>query len=390
MDTMLSKRDYYDVLGVAKNASQKEIADSYRRLALKYHPDANPGDETATERFKEAAEAFEVLNDPQKRARYDQFGHAGVDGTATHFTDVEDIFEAFSDIFSGGLFGDFFGGGRRRGRRARRGADLRVEVTLDLEEAARGVNKTVEFSRHHRCESCDATGVRPGSSSQPCRRCGGRGQIVQSAGILRVQTSCPACQGAGQVISNPCKDCRGEGYVAARVRVDVAIPAGIDDGMRVRLPGEGEPSPEGGPPGDCYCFVHVRPHHIFEREGNHLILRFPITYCQAALGATVEVPTLQGREALVIPNGTQVGEVFRLRGRGLADPRGGSGRGDLLVQTFIEVPKKLSGDQAALLRELAELEKADVTPHRKSFLDKLRDYFSPAEDLPEAEEEGSK
>jgi len=386
MVTMVDKRDYYEVLGVARNASQKEIADAYRKLALKFHPDANPGDETATERFKEAAEAFEVLNDSQKRARYDQFGHAGVDGAATHFTDVEDIFEAFSDIFSGGLFGDFFGGGRRRGRRVRKGADIRAELTLDLEEAAQGVDKTIEFSRHHRCEQCDASGSMPGSRPDPCRRCGGHGQIVQSAGILRVQTSCPACQGAGVVISAPCDQCRGNGYVARRDRVDVAIPAGIEDGMRVRLKGEGEPSPEGGPPGDCYCFVTVRPHRLFEREGPHLILRFPMTYTQAALGATIEVPTLEGREELRIPAGTQVGEVFRVRGRGMPDPRGGT-RGDLLVQSLIEIPRRLSAEQEAILRELAEVESVDVTPQRKSFLDKLRDYFAPAEATNAAEEE---
>ncbi|MFV1966703.1 MAG: molecular chaperone DnaJ [Pirellulaceae bacterium] len=384
---MVNKRDYYEVLGVAKNASPREIAGAYRKLALQFHPDANPGDENATERFKEAAEAFEVLNDAEKRARYDQYGHAGVDGVAPHFTDVEDIFEAFSDIFSGGLFGDFFGGGRRRGRRARSGADVRAEVTLDLEEAARGVRKTAEFSRHHRCDTCNGSGAKPGSTPEPCRRCGGRGQIVQSAGILRVQTSCPACRGAGAVISCPCDDCRGNGFVAARVRVDVAIPAGIDDGMRVRLPGEGEPSPEGGPPGDCYCFVAVRPHKLFEREGNHLILRFPVTYSQAALGAMVDVPTLEGRETLRIPAGTQVGEVFRLRGRGMADPRGGAARGDLLVQAFIEVPKNLSAEQESVLRELAELETVNVTPHRKTFLDKLCDYFSPTEESSAAEEE---
>lgn len=374
---MAGKRDYYEVLGVARTATQKEIADAYRRLALKFHPDANPGDEGATERFKEAAEAYEVLSDAEKRARYDQFGHAGVEGGAPHFTDLEDIFEAFGDMFSGGPFGDFFGG-RRRGRRHRRGADVRVDVTLDLEEAARGAKKTVEFPRSHRCETCNGSGSAPGSRPETCRRCGGRGQIVQSAGILRVQTSCPACQGAGAVIADPCSACRGHGYVAARVRVDVAIPAGIDDGMRVRLPGEGEPSPDGGPPGDCYCFVSVRTHKLFRREGLHLILRLPISYSQAALGATVEVPTLSGREELTVTPGTQPGDVFRLRGRGMPDPRG-SGRGDLLVQTFIEVPRRLSAKQATLLRELAELERVDVTPERKTFLQTLRDYFVPPE-----------
>ncbi|MCA9120956.1 MAG: molecular chaperone DnaJ [Planctomycetaceae bacterium] len=374
---MAQKRDYYEILGVSRTASDREIANAYRKLALKYHPDANSNDEDATIRFKEAAEAYEVLNDAEKRARYDQYGHAGLEGGGSQFHDVEDIFEAF-----GGLFGDLFGGGGRRrggGRRQRRGADVRCDATLDLEEAARGVTKTVEFARSKGCGTCGATGVTPGSTKQTCSRCGGRGQVVQSAGILRVQTACPACQGAGSIISDPCRDCRGQGYVPAKVTLNVAIPAGIDDGMRVRLPGEGEPSPDGGPSGDCYCFVGVRKHRLFERDGSHLILRLPMTYTQAALGATIEVPTLDGPYELKVPAGTQPGDVFRIRGQGMPDPRGGA-RGELLVQTYIEIPKKLSAEQEALLRELAELEHSDVTPHRKSFLKTLRDYFASVTD----------
>jgi len=373
MATMAQKRDYYEVLGISRTASDREIANAYRKLALKYHPDANSDDENATVRFKEAAEAYEVLNDAEKRARYDQYGHAGLEGGGSQFHDVEDIFEAF-----GGLFGDLFGGGGRRrggGRRQRRGADVRCDATLDLEEAARGVTKTVEFARSKACGTCGATGVTPGSSKQTCSRCGGRGQVVQSAGILRVQTACPACQGAGAIISDPCRDCRGQGYTPAKVTLDVAIPAGVDDGMRVRLPGEGEPSPDGGPAGDCYCFVSVRKHRLFERDGSHLILRLPMTYTQAALGATIQVPTLDGPYDLKVPAGTQPGDVFRIRSQGMPDPRGGH-RGDLLVQTYIEIPKKLSAEQETLLRELAELEHSDVTPHRKSFLKTLRDYFA--------------
>ncbi|MBC8353947.1 MAG: molecular chaperone DnaJ [Planctomycetes bacterium] len=382
---MADKLDYYEVLGISRTASDREIANAYRKLALKNHPDANPDNEEATLRFKQAAEAYEVLNDAEKRARYDQYGHAGVDGGGSQFHEVEDIFEAFGDMFSGGLFGDLFGGGRRRGgRRQRRGADVRSDVTLDLEEAARGVSKTVEFTRSKSCKTCDASGVTPGSSKQACSRCGGRGQVVQSAGILRVQTACPACQGAGAIISDPCRDCRGQGYTPARVTLDVAIPAGVDDGMRVRIPGEGEPSPDGGPAGDCYCFVSVRQHRLFERDGSHLILRLPMTYTQAALGATIEVPTLDGPYELNIPTGTQPGDVFRVRSQGMPDPRGGA-RGDLLVQTYIEIPKKLSSEQEALLRDLAELEHANVTPHRKSFLDTIRNYFAPASENGEDE-----
>ncbi|MCA9267362.1 MAG: molecular chaperone DnaJ [Planctomycetales bacterium] len=377
----MTKRDYYEVLGVARTASEREIAVAYRKLAVKYHPDSHPGDEQATELFKEAAEAYEVLSDATKRARYDQHGHAGVGGAAPHFHDVSDIFEAFGDIFGGSIFGDMFGGGRRRG--PRRGADVQVEVTLDLEEAAAGVDRNIAFNRHESCKSCGGSGARPGSSPQPCVRCAGSGSIVQSAGILRVQTTCPTCQGAGSVISDPCGDCRGRGITPKKVEIKVAIPAGVDTGMRVRVSGEGEPSPNGGPPGDCYCYIKVREHKLFQRDGSHLLLRLPITYSQAALGATVEVPTLAGRQELKIPAGCQSGDVFRIRGQGLKDPRG-RGAGDLHVQTYIEVPKKLSKQQAALLRQLAEVEHAEVTPERKSFFASLAEYFLPDDEKSEA------
>jgi molecular chaperone DnaJ len=372
MTAMAAKRDYYEVLGVGRTASDKEIAAAYRKLAIKYHPDSHPDDEQATERFKEAAEAYEVLGDAHKRARYDQFGHAGIDGMGggAHFHDVEDVFEAFGDIF-----GDLFGGGRRS-RRERRGSDLRADVTLELEEAARGVTKAVEFTRSKRCDECQGSGQRAGSKREMCRRCGGHGQVVQSAGILRVQTTCPTCRGAGSVITDPCEKCRGAGYVASRVSLKVPIPAGVDDGMRVRVAGEGEPSAGGGPPGDLYCFVTIRPHKFFNRDGKNLILQLPMTYSQAALGATIDVPTLSGRAELVIGAGTQSGEVFTLRGKGLADPHGGR-VGDLLVQTYIETPKKLTRRQEELLRELAELERTNVSPHRKTFMEKIRDYFAP-------------
>ncbi|NLX56077.1 MAG: molecular chaperone DnaJ [Planctomycetaceae bacterium] len=375
---MADKADYYEVLGVSRTASAKEIAAAYRKKAIKYHPDSNPGDQNATQKFKQAAEAYEVLSDAEKRARYDRYGHAGLEGSATQFHDVEDILEAFGDMFGGGIFGDFFGGGRR-GRRAHRGQDIRCDVTLDLEEAARGTAKTVEFQRSRVCPQCEGSGAAPGSSRETCRRCGGHGQVVQAAGILRVQTTCPTCRGAGTVVAQPCQACRGSGFVAGTVKREIRIPAGVDNGVRLRLTGEGEPSPDGGPPGDCYCFIHVREHALFHRDGSHLVLQLPIAYSQAALGATIPVPTLDGMDELTVPAGTQSGEVFRLRKRGMPDPNGGP-RGDLLVQTFIEVPKKLSASQETLLRQLAELERADVTPHRRSFLDKLRDYFAPTED----------
>lgn len=372
MATMAAKRDYYEVLGVSRNAAEKEIATAYRKLAIKYHPDRNREDPDATEKFKEAAEAYEVLSDAEKRTIYDQYGHAGLErgGAAPEFHDVSDIFEAFGDLFG---FGDMLGGRRRP--RQRRGGDVRCDVSLTLEEAAKGVTKAVEFTRSKRCETCRGSGSRPGSSPQPCRRCGGRGQTVQSAGILRVQTTCPACRGTGIVITDPCPDCRGNGYVHDRVQLQVPMPAGIDDGMRVRLSGQGEPSPDGGPSGDCYCFVAVRPHRLFQRDGSHLILKLPISYTQAALGAVIEVPTLTGRAQLEVPRGTQSGKVFRVAGRGLANPHGGA-VGDLLVQTYIEVPESLTPRQEELLRELAEVEQTNVTPHRKSFLEKLTSYFT--------------
>lgn len=387
MPTMASKRDYYEVLSVARTATDGEISASYRKLAIKYHPDKNPGDDEAVRLFKEAAEAYEVLSDSDKRARYDRFGHAGVDGPgggSPHFTDVNDIFQAFGDIFGDGMFGDLFGGGRRGGRRVQKGGDVRADVTLDLLEAARGVAKRVKFNRHQRCATCNGSGAKPGSKPETCRYCGGHGQVVQSSGIFRVQTTCPSCRGAGSVIKNPCEACRGEGYVLTQVEREVNIPAGVDDQTRLRITGEGDPSPGGGPSGDCYCFISVREHPLFHREGQNLICELPITYSQAALGATVEVPTLEGREEMTIPAGTQPGDVLKLRGRGMPDPRH-RGVGDLLVQVGIEIPKRLTERQEQLLRELAEEEHTNVSAKRKSFFEKLRDYFVPEQQTADEE-----
>ncbi len=372
---MAAKTCYYEVLQVERSVSKAEIDRAYRKLAIKFHPDKNKDDEDAVEKFKEATEAYEVLSDPDKRQRYDQHGHAGVDGVH-QFNDVEDIFEAFGDLFGGGggMFGDLFGsrGGRRR--RSRRGADIRCNVTLTLEEAARGVQKDISFRRRVRCETCGGSGAEPGSQPTTCNTCGGRGQVIQSAGILRVQTACPHCSGTGQQISQPCADCRGSGLQNRKAELTVSIPAGVDDGVRLRVQGEGEASPDGGPVGDCYVFINVRPHELFKRDGSHLILQLPISYTQAALGAEIEVPTLEGPQNLQVGSGTQNGDVFTIRGRGVVDHRTGR-PGDLLVQVFIEVPKKLSDEQERLLRELAELDHQHVLPHRKSFLEKLRTFF---------------
>jgi molecular chaperone DnaJ len=370
---MAGKRDYYEVLGVTRTATDKQIADAYRKLAIKHHPDKNPGDEEAVIMFKEAAEAFEVLGDGERRAQYDRYGHAAFSGGAAGgrgFADVNDIFAAFGDIFGESGFGDLFGGRRRTSR----GADVRCDVTLDLMQAARGATVTVEYQRHEICTNCDGSGAKPGSQRSKCGYCGGRGQVLQSTGIFRVQTTCPSCHGSGTIIKDPCQTCRASGFVLKQVRREVQIPAGIDDQMRVRLPGEGEPSPTGGPRGDCYCFISVKEHPLFQRDGQNLIVRVPIAYSQAALGSKIEVPTLAGPDELKIPPGTQSGAVFKLRGKGMPSPRG-RGVGDLLVQVNIEVPKTLNEKQEALLRELAEQDHVEVSPHRKSFFDKVREFF---------------
>ncbi len=371
---MASQFDYYQVLQVERSASQGEIATSYRKLAIRYHPDKNPDDEEAIERFKQASEAFEVLHDEEKRSRYDRFGHAGVNGQGgggSQFSDVEDIFSAFGDIF-----GDIFGsGGRSRGRRVRKGRDVRCDVTLTLQEAAQGVCKTVEFQRHEPCKRCSGTGAAEGSKRETCSYCGGHGQVVQQAGIVRVQTTCPACKGEGSSVSTPCRPCRGSGQKLKKVKAEVEIPAGVDEGMQVRITGQGEPSPSGGPSGDCYCVVSVLQHELFEREGQHLICRVPITYSQAALGCELEVPTLSGPGEVKVPPGSASGTVFRLKGQGMPDPRV-VGLGDLLVQVNIEVPKKVTPEEEALLRQLADLEHKNVAPERKSFFESLKNYFT--------------
>ncbi|MBN2474660.1 MAG: molecular chaperone DnaJ [Pirellulales bacterium] len=371
---MAEKRDYYEVLGVDRSATDQQISEAYRTLALKYHPDRNPGDDEAVSHFKEAAEAFEVLSSAEKRARYDRYGHAGIDGPgggSPHFHDVGDIFEAFGDIFG---FGDLFGGRTGGRRRVRRGADVRCQVILDLFEAAHGTSKVVHFERHERCGTCSGTGAKPGTQSESCPYCGGKGRVVQSTGIFSLQTTCPSCHGSGSIIRDPCRDCQGSGFVPKRVSRKVNIPAGVDDQTQLRLQGEGQPNPNGGPPGDCYCFVRVKEHPLFQREGKHLVCQVPISYSQAALGARIEVPTLDGPEQIEIAPGTQSGDVFKLKGRGMPDPRFRS-RGDLLVQVHVEVPKKLAAEHEEIIRKLAEIENTHVSPRRKSFFEQVKEYF---------------
>jgi molecular chaperone DnaJ len=372
---MVDQRDYYEVLGIERRATGAEITAAYRKLAIRFHPDKNPGDAEAASRFKEAARAFEVLSDADLRSRYDRFGHAGVEGGRRHdFNDLSDVFEAFGDLFGGSIFGEALGGGRQRQSRARKGRDVFCQVHLSLVEAARGATKQVEFDRHETCGSCDGSGARKGTEPQACDYCAGRGQVIQSAGVFRMQTTCPACRGAGRVIRDRCPDCGGAGLTQEHVSRKVTIPAGVDRDVRVRLAGEGEPGAAGGPPGDCYCVIEIEDHPFLVRDGRDLHCEVPVSFTQAALGATVEVPTLDGARPLEIARGTQPGDVVRVRGLGMPEVRG-RGIGDLHVHVLVEVPKTLSPRAEELLRELAAEEHAAVSPKRSSFFSRLAEYF---------------
>jgi molecular chaperone DnaJ len=368
------KRDYYEVLGVARTADGEEIKRAYRRLAMKYHPDRADGDKTEAEvRFKECAEAYEILSDPVKRQRYDQFGHQGVHGQHdfSHM-DVTDIFSMFDDIFGGA-----FGGGRRGGARAHaRGFDLETQVELTLNEVSTGVEKTIEFEKQDHCETCHGSGSKPGVPPVACPQCGGQGRVAQQGfgGMFRMVTACPNCRGRGTVIKEHCPSCGGSGRQMRKRVVTVKIPAGVHEGQAIRISGEGEPGDNGAPPGDLHCYIAIKQHPFFSRHNNDLVCQIPISFTQAALGASVEVPTLKGTEPLEIGGGTQHGEVFKLKGRGLPDLR--TGRvGDELVQVLIEVPKKLTKKQEQLLREFAALEDHSVMPQKKGFVEKLKEMF---------------
>jgi molecular chaperone DnaJ len=387
---MVDQRDYYELLGVGRRASAAEITAAYRKLAIRFHPDKNPGDAEAASRFKEAARAFEVLSDTDLRSRYDRFGHAGVEGGRRHdFNDISDVFEAFGDLFGGGVFGEAFGGGgRQRGTRARKGRDVFSQVNLSLVDAARGVTTTVEFDRHETCGECDGSGARKGTRPQQCDYCSGRGQVIQSAGVFRLQTTCPACRGSGSVVRDRCPACGGEGVTQEHVARKVTIPAGVDRDVRVRLAGEGEPGAHGGPPGDCYCVIEIEEHPFLVREGRDLHCEVPVSFTQAALGATVDVPTLDGAKPLEIARGTQPGDVIRVRGLGMPEVRG-RGIGDLHVHVLVEVPKKISSRAEELLRELAAEEHAEVSPRRTSFFSRLAEYFQGRETADRQDSPGS-
>ena len=375
----MAKRDYYEILGANRNASPDDIKRAYRRMAMKYHPDKNPDNAEAEAKFKECAEAYEVLSDPEKRKLYNQFGHDGLRGVGMRDysrINVDDIFSMFN---LDELFGDFFGGRRTR-RSARggptRGYDLETTVELTLEDIALGTEKTIEFTRQDTCGECSGSGSAKGRPPSRCSTCGGSGQVQRAGlgGFFQMVSTCQTCRGTGQVITNPCKKCRGTGLVAKKRIISIKIPAGVHEGQGIRVAGEGEPGRNGGPRGDLYCYVRVKTHPFLVRDGNDLVAVVPISFTQAALGAMIDVPTLDSTRQFRIPPGTQHGNIFRIKGQGLPDLRTHR-NGDELIRVMVEIPKKLTGEQEQLLRTFAETEDKNVMPESKNFFEKLKKHF---------------
>ena len=370
----MAKRDYYEVLGVERGASEDEIKKAYRKLAMKYHPDRNPGDKAAETAFKEAAEAYEVLSDEKKRARYDQMGHAGVEGmghAGGGFQSMEDVFAQFGDVFGGGsIFEQFFNGGGGRQER-NQGASLRMGLEIGFRDAVKGCTRTIDLRRNELCGTCKGSGAKAGTKPKVCPLCHGAGAVRQGQGFFVVQTACPQCGGAGKVIGSPCHDCDGQGVTPQKVTIKVRIPAGIEDGSRLRVQGEGEPGREGGPRGDLYVQVRVQADPFFERHEDDLVCKVPVTYAQAVLGGEVQVPTMDGIATLKIPAGTQPNEVLRMRGLGVSD---GRQAGDQLVVVQITVPKRVNERQRELLSELGRIE--DEAGEQKSFIDRIKKFFA--------------
>ena len=372
--------DYYQILGVERTATPDQIKSAYRKAALKWHPDRNPENkQQAEEKFRECSEAYSVLSDEQKRSIYDRYGAAGLNGRGFDASGFNaSIFEEFQDIF-GDLFGFDQGAGgtgrRGRGGRGQRGADLRYDVSLSFEEAAAGVTTKVHLTRHEICEVCKGTGAKSGTGMATCRTCGGRGQMSYQQGFFSITRTCPACQGAGQVIREACANCRGQGRVERERTLEVGVPAGVETGTRLRMAGQGEPGANGGPPGDLYIFLEVKEHPFFERRGADLYSTIPISFPQAALGSTIIIPTLHGEEELEIPEGTQSGQIFRQKGKGLPNPHGG--KGDLYVSVRIVTPSKVSREQKKLLEQLGQSMKVENKPTERSssFFDKVKDIF---------------
>ena len=368
----MAKRDYYEVLGVDRNAGEDELKKSYRRLAMKYHPDRNPGDAEAEENFKEVKEAFEVLSDAHKRSAYDQFGHAGVDNSAGGFGGAG----GFGDIFDS-VFGDIFGAGGRGGQRAYRGADLRYDLEMTLEDAVAGSEIKIRVPTLVECETCDGSGSRSGKAPENCDTCGGVGQVRMQQGFFSVQQTCPRCRGSGKVVTDPCGSCSGVGKTRGNKTIAVKVPAGVDNGDRIRLSGEGEPGQNGGPPGDLYVNVVVQPHPIFARDESDLHCEVPIDFVTAALGGELEVPTLEGRVMLKIPPETQTGKMFRLRGKGVRSVRGG-GLGDLICRVAVETPVHLSKEQKDLLQQFGDSiagRDGKHSPRATTWLDGVKKFF---------------
>lgn len=372
----MAKRDYYEVLGVSKDVSAAELKKAYRRVAMKHHPDRNPGDKASEDKFKEASEAYEVLSDAQKRAAYDQFGHAGVDQSGGMGGGAAGAggFGSFSDIF-GDVFGDIFGGGGGRRGGPSRGADLRYNLELSLEDAVKGTSVQIKVPTLVACDTCDGSGAKRGSSPKTCTTCGGMGQVRMQQGFFSVQQACPTCRGKGTIITDPCGSCHGQGRKEQTKTLSVKVPAGVDTGDRIRLSGEGEAGAEGGPAGDLYVEVHVKRHEIFERDGADLYCEVPVDFVDAALGGELEVPTLDGRVKLKVPAETQTGKLFRLRGKGVTPVRGGP-RGDLMCRVVVETPVDLTHKQKDLLREFqATMKGGKNSPRQSSWFDGMKNFF---------------
>jgi molecular chaperone DnaJ len=375
-----NQRDYYEVLGVSRTAAVEEIKSAYRKAALKWHPDRSPENKTEAEvKFRECTEAYSVLSDTQKRQVYDTYGHAGLSGAGGGQGFDNTVFQDFHDIF-GDFFGfeDLFGGGggRRGRRRAQRGADLRYDMSLAFEEASAGVTTKIKLPRQEYCEACNGTGAKKGTGVQACQTCAGRGQLAYQQGFFTITRTCPACQGAGQIVKERCQECRGQGRLEREKTIELRIPPGVDTGTRLRVTGEGEPGPNGGPAGDLYVVLEVKEHPFFERRGADLYCTIPLSIAQATLGTELQVPGLNGEEKLKIPEGTQSGAVFRIKGKGLADPRGG-GKGDLYYHVLVMTPTKLTREQRKLMEQLGYTIRVDNKPadRNSSIFDKVKDIF---------------